>query len=115
MIDSGATGSFIDRKFVSIHNIPTIPKKTPYKLNVIDGREVVSGMVTHNTAPLVFQVKNNYEHICFDVTELGNYPIILGIPWLMTHNPTINWKTVSIRFPVPSELSQSSQATTVSI
>jgi hypothetical protein len=104
MIDSGATGSFIDRKFVSIHNIPTLTKKNPYKLNVIDGCEVVSSMVTHNTTPIVFQVKNNYEHICFDITELGRYPVILGIPWLVMHNPIINWKTPSIKFPVPSKL-----------
>ena len=56
MIDSGATGSFIDRKFVSIHSIPTLLKEDPYKLNVIDGREVISGMVTHNTTPIVLQV-----------------------------------------------------------
>ena len=72
-------------------------------------------MVTHNTVPLVFQVKNNYEHICLDIMELGKYPVILGIPWLVTHNPIINWKTHSIKFPVPSKLSLSSQDIPISI
>lgn len=28
--------------------------------------------------------------INFDVTKLGDYDIVLGIPWLRQHNPEVN-------------------------
>jgi hypothetical protein len=30
------------------------------------------------------------------VTPLGEYNIVLGVPWLQYHNPTIDWKTKSL-------------------
>jgi len=38
------------------------------------------------------------ENINFDVTPLGEYDIVLGIPWLQYHNPTIDWKTGNLQF-----------------
>ncbi|CAJ2499831.1 Uu.00g026840.m01.CDS01 [Anthostomella pinea] len=36
--------------------------------------------------------------LCF-LTELGNEnPLILGFPWLQTHNPSIDWQTCEITF-----------------
>ena len=37
MIDSGATGNFMSRKFAMNHQIPGLPKKRPYQLTVVDG------------------------------------------------------------------------------
>jgi len=32
-----------------------------------------------------------------DVCNLGKTKIILGIPWLATHNPEINWETREVK------------------
>ena len=32
-----------------------------------------------------------------DVCELGKMEIILGMPWLVAHNPEINWKTGEVK------------------
>ena len=98
MIDSGATGSFIDHKFINQHNIPVIQKDAPVSLSVIDGRSISSGAVTHNTIPLNLKILDHEESMSLDVTHLGNYPIILGIPWLRLHNPQITWNNNSIKF-----------------
>ena len=30
--------------------------------------------------------------VCLDVTQLGTYPVILGMPWLRQCNPSIDWR-----------------------
>ena len=32
------------------------------------------------------------------VTKLGHYPVILGIPWLRSHDPHIHWKANTLTF-----------------
>jgi len=98
MIDSGATSSFINNNFVKDHNLPLDKKPLSIPLHVIDGRPIVSGEITHNTIPLNLLITNHSEEITLDVTQLGTYPVILGIPWLKKHNPTILWKDHRILF-----------------
>ena len=98
MIDSGATGSFIDDSFIQNHKIPIVKKLIPIELNVIDGRPISSGKITHNTIKLQMYYSNHCENIILDITSLGKYPIILGIPWLKQHNPYIDWPTHYINF-----------------
>ena len=42
---------------------------------------------------------NGYEEeICFDVVAGLQHNVILGLPWLMSHNPTINWQQKTVTF-----------------
>ena len=50
------------------------------------------------SGPLPMAIQDHTENINFDVTPLGEYDIVLGIPWLQYHNPTIDWKTESLQF-----------------
>jgi hypothetical protein len=52
LVDSGATSSFIDQTFVTQHNIHVVKKSTPIPIEVIDGRTIASGAITHKIAPL---------------------------------------------------------------
>jgi hypothetical protein len=48
LIDCGATGYvFIDQDFANHHHLPICPLKTPCTLEVIDGRKISSGDITH--------------------------------------------------------------------
>ena len=48
LIDNGATGfAFMDKDFAGHHQFPLIPLKKPCTLEVIDGRPIASGMITH--------------------------------------------------------------------
>ena len=38
------------------------------------------------------------ERITLDVAPLGSHSLILGLPWLQAHNPTINWSTGHTQF-----------------
>ncbi|RXK39407.1 hypothetical protein M231_03360, partial [Tremella mesenterica] len=46
------------------------------------------------------------EKLSLDITSLGTYPIILGLPWLIKHNPVIDWTCQSIIFSSPHCLAQ---------
>jgi hypothetical protein len=48
LIDCGATGYvFIDQDFTDHHQLSPCPLKTPCALEVIDGRKISSGDITH--------------------------------------------------------------------
>jgi hypothetical protein len=53
---------------------------------------------------LVFQVKvemrmgSHEETITLDIAPIGSHRMILGLPWLEVHNPTIHWSTSHVRF-----------------
>jgi len=48
LIDCGATGvAFVDEDFVRHHQLPLTPLKYPRALEVIDGRPISFGDITH--------------------------------------------------------------------
>jgi hypothetical protein len=47
---------------------------------------------------LLIQIGDHKERLVFDVTALGHYPIVLGVPWLKRHDPTILWSSHSMTF-----------------
>ena len=50
LVDCGATGfAFIDEEFARGHNFPLFKLKKPRCLEVIDGRPIESGLITHMT------------------------------------------------------------------
>jgi len=52
LLDSGASACFIDKNLVKLHNLPIVFKKYPMTIEVIDGRPLISGDVTHESKPL---------------------------------------------------------------
>ena len=101
MVDSGATNSFMNLKFLKSTLIPAVLKATPLDIHVIDGRPISSGAITHHTVPIDLVISSHKETISFDITSIGDYPVILGLPWLSRHNPRINWTRQSIVFSSP--------------
>jgi len=82
LIDCGATGyAFIDETFAHHHNFPLFPMKNPRVLEVIDGRPISSGAITH-LARVTLYINQYVEVLFMFVTRLGHYPIVLRIPWL---------------------------------
>ena len=53
---------------------------------------------------LAFQVKVNIrigahkEQIVLDVAPIRTHQLILGLPWLEVHDPTVHWRTGHIQF-----------------
>ncbi|HEV7738705.1 MAG TPA: retropepsin-like aspartic protease, partial [Chlamydiales bacterium] len=98
LIDSGCTGSAIDRDFVKKHQINR--QRLPHNLKVLnaDGTENSAGRITHHV-PLMMRIgQKHWEEVDFGITKLDDHDIFLGYDWLASHNPEINWATGGIRF-----------------
>lgn len=98
MIDSGATGCFINTAFVKKFNVPIRPKALPMDIHVIDGRSISSGPINHETLPIRISISQHSETIVFNVTDIGSFDCILGMDWLTRHNPQINWNSKMATF-----------------
>ena len=98
LVDCGATGyAFVDEEFARDHNLPLFKLKQPRSLEVIDGRPVESGMITH-LIKVEMNINNHREIIPIFITKLGHYPIVLGLPWLQRHDVDISFAKNSLTF-----------------
>jgi hypothetical protein len=106
MLDSGAQGCFMHLHFVKENNVTTIALKKPIGLGNIDGSPNQSGSITHY-AILKVLVDGHLTQSLFHIADIGSEDAILGIDWLRRHNPSVDWSTDSISFPLcPSCLAQ---------
>jgi hypothetical protein len=98
LVDYGATSSFIDQTFVAQHNIHVVKKLTHVPVEVIDGRTIAFGAITHGTTPLEFYIGKHTKKIVLNIISTPHHPIILGLPWLEVHNPIIDWRSRTLTF-----------------
>ena len=98
MTDTGAEGlAFVDREWAHEQKLPLTRLRRPFGLNVFDGSETESGRVTH-CAHAWMRIQDHYEPIQLFVTQLAHYPVILGLPWLKKHDPTIGFASHTFSF-----------------
>jgi len=97
MIDSRATEDFIDREVCNKHGIKMIKAKNPRGIYLADGKPSAMGPVTHMTK-VPMDISSHRELATFQVVNLQNHEVILGMPWLREHNPTIDWNVKRITF-----------------
>jgi hypothetical protein len=110
LVDSAATSSFIDQTFVAQHNIPVVKKSTPIPIEVIDGRTIAFGVITHETTPLELFISKHTKKIVLNIISTPHHPIILGMPWLEAHNPIIDWRSRTLTFSAQRCTSQKPHA-----
>ena len=96
MVDSGATATFIHRKFVEENKIRTRKLSRPVPLFNIDGTENREGSITH-VAVLDLIIGSHSEKMVFVITDIGPEDVIIGINWLRKHNPDVDWAEGSLR------------------
>ena len=100
MVDSGATGNFMSQSLLDRKGLPIRKKDDAYDLMVIDGNPLPSGdgRVVNETTPLPVATQQHYEELTFDVVRMASHEIVLGMPWLRKHNPTIDWTKRLLKF-----------------
>ena len=117
---SGAAGNFIDVSLARRLNLPSEPLSSPLVVTALDGRPLGHGEVTHQTPPLRLSILQHQEETSFYLIQSPAFPIVLGYPWLLRHNPHIDWSKNTILewgptchatciFPCSSEVSLESQ------
>lgn len=97
MLDSGASVSLINPRFVKANSLPMVLRSKPLRLKTIDNTDVSSGLITHEVT-LCMIIDDHVEDKTFLVADIGDDNIILGIDWLRHHNPPIDWEQFSVSF-----------------
>jgi predicted aspartyl protease len=92
LVDSGATGLFIDREYVKSNQIPTTKLTQPIPVFNVDGTANTEGSISE-VAELLLRYNGHSERALFCVTGLGRQNLILGHTWLKDHNPEVDWRT----------------------
>ena len=93
LLDSGATGMFADKKFVERNGFKMEKLDRAVRVRNVDGTENSGGTVTHEIECNVY-FKGHVERMRLDVCDLGRTEVILGMPWLVAHNPEKERKEV---------------------
>ncbi len=97
MIDSGAALNLISRSLIKKHNLPTQPCIPPIQIKAIDNTLIGEG-ITQRTRTLTMTVGLfHQESITLDVVNSSHHEVILGHPWLSTHDPDISWHCGELR------------------
>jgi hypothetical protein len=97
LIDSGATGTCVNREFTEKHNIPV--KELPIKMPVYntDGTLNKDGAI-EGFIEIKMTIGDHSEKIELGVTNLGKTDVFLGLDWLRLHNPNIDWERSTLMF-----------------
>jgi hypothetical protein len=106
LVNSGATGNFIDKTFVVDNRINSQKLEKPIPVKNADGSNNRAGPIeAYVDVWLTIQTpdapmrRSHSKHIRLEITALANdYQVILGLPWLEEHNPSIDWQAASIDF-----------------
>jgi hypothetical protein len=98
MIDSGATGNFMNPAFMKKLGILGKIKAVPEPIAGLNRENLGTLSITTESGPVLMVMIGHLECLNFDVMPIGWYDMVLGIPWLRNHNPAINWNTNQIQF-----------------
>ena len=100
VIDSGCTGNIILLKFVKKVGIPRYDRAQKVYLYTFDGSPVKEngGTIREETGKVSLKIGRHEKKIKFDIITTQGYDVILGFPWLITHNFTIDYTDRSMRF-----------------
>lgn len=92
-LDSGSAENFIHAALVLQHHIPVIRLEKALSISSING-ETLPDLVEFRTVPLVLRASAlHQEEISFYVLTKSSSPLILGLPWLRSHAPVIDWSS----------------------
>ena len=96
LLDSGATGLFMDTTFAKEKGFKMEKLRKPLSVKNVDGTANVGGAITHQVECNMF-FKGHVERVKMDICNLGKTEVILGMPWLAAHNPEIDWEKGEVK------------------
>jgi hypothetical protein len=93
LLDCGATGCFASSSFVKEHGLRVTSSTDTIK--GYDGRSEKSGGTVVGAR---IRIDSYSESLDLTVANLDGYDVILGMPWLESHNPVLDWRGKTVSF-----------------
>jgi len=91
LLDNRTTGLFMDMTFAKEKGFKMEKLKNPLLVRNMDRMANVRGAIIHQVECNMF-FKGHVERARMDMCNLGKTEVILGMPWLVTHNLEIDWE-----------------------
>ena len=98
LIDSGATGNFMDLRLLSQDNFVLLQLPTPILAYNVDGITNQKGTIRWK-AKTTLTLGDHSHPIELMILQLNVPQVILGMPWLKKWNPMIDWPCLSMTIP----------------
>ena len=93
LFDTGVIGEvFMDKKYAQQQRIPSIFLIRPIPLQGFDGNFTGSGPVTHFVYLLFAPLNRKPQFTRFFLTDIFQFPIVIGLPWMRNKFTTIRLK-----------------------
>jgi len=89
LLDSRATGLFMNTTFAKEKGFKMEKLKKPLIVRNVDGMINVEGAITHQVKYNMF-FQGHMERARMDMCNLGKMELILDMPWLAAYNPEID-------------------------
>jgi Retroviral aspartyl protease len=96
LLDSGASGMFIDTDCVKEHKLNTRRLSHPIPVNNINRTPNEAGTIKE-IVDVILHYETHTEQTKFAVTRLGGQHMLLRLPWLKEHNPEIDWASGEVK------------------
>ncbi len=97
LVDSGCTGSAINKAYIEKYSLDMKKALIPIPVYNADGIRNQGGDIT-KFIELSMMISEHCEHIDLAMTNLGKKDVYLGHDWLKCHNPSVNWEHGMIIF-----------------
>jgi len=95
LLDSGATGNFIDQDFVCMKGISTQSISCPILVYNMDGSPNEASQISE-VVDVVLHYKSHFKRMLLAISSLRKQSMILGYTWLKNHNLEVDWQTGKI-------------------
>jgi len=96
LLNSSATGLFMDTTFTKEKRFKIEKLKKPLLVRNVDGTTNAGGAITHQVECNMF-FKGHVERARMDIYNLGKIELILEMPWLAAYNPEIDWEKGEVK------------------
>ncbi|MCO5578430.1 hypothetical protein L7F22_032272 [Adiantum nelumboides] len=93
LLDFAANACLMHKDFARKQGIPLVEKSFPIIVKVINGCPLASGNVKYKTHPIEVTLKDHLLWIAFNIIQCPSISIVIGLPWLELHNPSIDWRS----------------------
>ncbi|GAA5865997.1 hypothetical protein JCM1840_003369 [Sporobolomyces johnsonii] len=97
MIDSGSQGNLIEEGYARSLRLPLVKRAVPIPIEAFDGRPSDTSL-SYYTAPVQLQIGQHTELIELNVAAVAHYPLLLGVSWIRTHDPTVHSRENRVAF-----------------
>jgi len=96
LLDSGVMGLVMSSKFAKKQGFKLKKLEKPINMRNMDRSLNKEGPI-ENTVEVNIYYKGHRERTEIDVTGGQKWTVILGMPWLVHHNPEIDWRIEEIK------------------